>query len=615
MVSRRNFVTITLMILILFFMFQFSGVAKGALNEYGMNQYEKETVTALLGQEIYQPLLTQKELASAGSTVDYVVYIGDTKENSLQQVVYWWCSYSKRKLLCAESLDSLSFPEDYLPDVIILDSAHLDFEQELDVLEAYISRGINLIFANLPEAEIIAENEKLRSLLGIRYMIADEVSLKGMHLFGGFLLGGESIYELEDGEEEMRQDFNLTIPWYVTNAGTKTYLSGTIENEETKNELLPAVIWRNSLGTAKVFAVNGDYLSDMTGIGILEAMMAEMHPYEIYPVVNAQNLVVANYPGLASENQEEMLQNYSQNQKALYREIIWPGLVSITRNTKDRLTCLIAPQLDYEDGEKPDGEVLLYYLKLIKEEYGEAGLSGSMVSDTPMEQKLSEDTALFKQYVPNYAVLSFYIKEETLLPDLLNSPYLTQLRTITTGGKDYKEAVISYADADVTLQRATSSGRTHTFSDDLRVKSVETALGYSNIVLDLEDAAYPKTEEDFWEKLSKNITSNLCTYWKPYEAFEKTTLSESDLRIRRFLALDFSDARSGDLITMDISGFEEEAWFLLRLNAEEIKTIRGASYTKVEAGAYLIHAVSDYVEITVEKEANIYYYEAALTAE
>ena len=40
MVSRRNYITIAIMLLILFFMFQFTGVMKDQLNKYGVNEYE-----------------------------------------------------------------------------------------------------------------------------------------------------------------------------------------------------------------------------------------------------------------------------------------------------------------------------------------------------------------------------------------------------------------------------------------------------------------------------------------------------------------------------------------------------------------------------------------------
>ena len=63
---------------------------------------------------------------------------------------------------------------------------------------------------------------------------------------------------------------------------------------------------------------------------------------------------------------------YSQSQKALFREIIWPSLVAIERKIDAKLTCMMTPQFDYGDENEPrEGEVA-YYLKLLKEEYGEA---------------------------------------------------------------------------------------------------------------------------------------------------------------------------------------------------------------------------------------------------
>ena len=82
---------------------------------------------------------------------------------------------------------------------------------------------------------------------------------------------------------------NIRIPWYVTGSGTKTYMVGFVSNqvyrenmtqqlrakyaavsdEDTvENMVLPAVIWRHGTSNASVFCVNGDFLSDISGVGI-----------------------------------------------------------------------------------------------------------------------------------------------------------------------------------------------------------------------------------------------------------------------------------------------------------------------------------------------------------
>ena len=49
-----------------------------------------------------------------------------------------------------------------------------------------------------------------------------------------------------------------------------------------------------------------DFLTDISNLGILSAIVAQITDYDIYPVVNAQNLVAADMPAFSSENEEKM---------------------------------------------------------------------------------------------------------------------------------------------------------------------------------------------------------------------------------------------------------------------------------------------------------------------
>ena len=53
MVSRRNFAAITIMLIILLFMFQFTGVMKDKLSKYGINEYKESATTELTKQDMY----------------------------------------------------------------------------------------------------------------------------------------------------------------------------------------------------------------------------------------------------------------------------------------------------------------------------------------------------------------------------------------------------------------------------------------------------------------------------------------------------------------------------------------------------------------------------------
>lgn len=608
MVSRRNYLTIAMMFVILLFMFQFTGVMKEQLSEYESNEYADDTTTSFQRSDAF---LAEQTSADACE----VIYVGEAG-GAEESVVKTWCSYRKRTFFCSSSLALLDSLQDDALQVLVVDGSKVTSEEEVAVLRREAQMGVTVIFATLPQSSVIREYRDLRELLGIRAVIADEIPLAGMHLFSGFLLGGEEIYEVTEPGEEERQDMNPSVPWYTTGAGTKTYMVGTLsdetieqtvdneiraqyvgmDEEAAKNSLLPAILWRNSVDTAKIFCVNGDYLADISAVGILDAMMGETYDYDIYPVINAQNLVIADLPAFVSENEEEMQKRYSQSAQAVYQEIVWPSLTSIASRTGAKMTCMMTPQFTYTDEEEPDGENVTYYLKRLKEEHAEAGLSADSREGIPLSEKIKQDQTFWQTYAPSYRFLSLYadgvksIGEESALP--------AEIRTVALGS-GASEAV-GYLNENVTLQPSTSSGIRHTFLDDFKVKCMETALGYSNITLDLYSVTYPEGDEDSWEKMSKKIAANLGTYWKAYEAFDATTLTESDVRIRRFLALDYKQQRTDDVIILSLEHREDAAWFLLRLHGEEVTEVAGGSFEEVEDGVYLILAEEDEVSVEVQ---------------
>lgn len=604
MVSRRNFATITIMLVILLFMFQFTGVMKDKLSKYGINEYQESARTELTEKDMF-PASGQSEQKTAR-----VFYAGQSEKT--KNTVKWWCTYSKRDFQTADSLNVIMDDEDDLPDVLVLDGTYLENRENINAVSDAVENGVNVVVSGLPDADEIEKNNSLRKLLGIRYVEQKEVTLEGIHLFAGFLLGGEVIYQAKDEEEEKNKDMDLTVPWYVTGEGTKSYMVGMLEDVRPDSGRQPAIIWRNGLENACVFCVNGDYLEDNSGIGILDAMMAEASSFEIYPVVNAQNLVIANYPGFASENENNMEKIYSQSQKALFREIIWPSLVSIERKIDAKLTCMMTPQFDYNDENEPrEGEVA-YYLKLLKEEYGEAGLSSGNVSDTGLSEKMEQDEQFWKREAPDYCFQSLFLENENELGDALENDKLGGIRTVVTPeSQTYDEPVISFAKENVTLQRATGDGVNHTLMDDFRQRCIQTALGYSNTVWDLLVAAYPEKKADAWEVLSKEAASNICTYQKPYMVFDETTLSKSDQRIRRFFALSYSVESEDNTISLHVDGLEEQAWFLLHTGNREIEEMHGGSFSAVEDGVYLICAENDEVTIRLneEEEKQLFFYE------
>lgn len=589
------------MMLVLLFMFQFSLIIKENGNRYDTNEHLVETTGT---SETAWQMETLDFVNTFPEKRDYVMFVGSEK-SPIGKIVNQWCTYTKRNWAVTQNLVDYREKLNVWPEIILVESDYLDTDEELEILCNFAKEGMNVIFCDLPSAEIIAENEELQELLGISEVVSEEVEAESIKIFEGILLGGEVIYE---SGKSASAGMDFWFPWYLLESGTKTYMVGLLEDESVENEDLPALIWRNSYGDGQVFAVNGNYLCDSTGLGFLSGMMTEANEVEIYPIINAQNLSVVNYPGFASENDEEMLEIYSRTQSGVFRDTVWPSLVSAVQNSDMKLTCFVTPQFDYTDENEPEGDELIFYLKQFKEVGAEAGLSLEYGSGVSLADKVSRDNQFFASLDSSYQYGAAYI-EVAKVPAFLNMMNRT-LSNVETIVCEYNvnNPLVSYCADNVTLQCTTNDGFSHTHLENLRMRSVESALGYTNIVLDMKRVAWPESESDHWQIIYKRFASNIETYWSKYKIFESTTLSESNRNVKNFLNMDFEKVYEDGVLRVTMSNQTGENWFILRTHGESIVDIQGGTYQEIEENAYLIETTASELVIQLGREDEFYYY-------
>lgn len=600
MVSKRKFFSIATMMFVLFFLFQFSMVLRDSKNTYDINSSLTEKKAD--GRNRWTP---SDNVTGADSSV---VFIGN-ENGDMGTAISRWCTYAKRKLISCKSVSTYKADDKNLPEMMILESEKYADGDNLTTLETLEKKGVIIVFGCLENAKNIQNNKALMKFLGIQKVVAEETHLAGVKLFEGLLLGGEVTYNTsKDKEEKKRQDLELDVPWYQVGSGTKTYMVGLLDEKTGKNvenEDFPTIIWRNGIDYGSVFAVVGDYMKGSTALGLLDGMWAEALQYTIYPIVNAQNLSMVNFPVFADENNTEMLKLYSQSVTGIARDIMWPALISVVEKSDMKMTCFIQPQADYTDDIEPKSGNLEFYLKQMKEQSAEAGISLEYQKLDKAEDKVTKDTEFFENEKINYRFGAAFAKEKDL-KGILKDTDSGLLGDVGTLVCDYTEnqPVVSYYSDSVTLQTVTSDGMNYAYSDDIRMRSIQTALGYTNVMLDMYDIFWPQEKTDRWEVMQKRFSSNLLTYWKNFRDFDSTTLSESNARIRTFLNLAYSQSREDNTITLQTS--EAGSWFILRTHGEEIDEIDGGSQTEIEADAYLICAEDTTVKIRL-KEQELYY--------
>ena len=137
------------------------------------------------------------------------------------------------------------------------------------------------------------------------------------------------------------------------------------------------------------------------------------------------------------------------------------------------------------------------------------------------------------------------------------------------------------------------------------MRSIETALGYSCINVDMQRVLYPTSDKDDWTKLSKKLSSYLNTYWAVYRhAFDQTDISHTDIRTRQFLSVNYKVYRYNDTINLSVTNLHGSASFVLNLSNEKITAITGGTFQKIEHNRYRITVTDPDVIIDVSSDTD-----------
>ena len=612
MLSKRNFAMMMLMNLVVLVLFLFSVVLKEYFNDYDVNHAAE---TELIEQvHANQSESYDWDGVSAGQQI---LYIGAV-DNGYYPAMKEWAGYRKKSF---QVLPSLEAAEENLltKPYLLIDGKLLETHTEAttEQLSRYVQQGGVVIFYRLPSYQTIEGSMELQNLLGIQHLRGESVKLHEIRIYSGFLLGGETCYSFEGVEETELVDMEREVPWYDISSRTKSYMVGFLSEAEKvtmglNNEDMPAIIWRSNLGTGSVFAVNGDYMEGETALGILDAMLYETEAYALYPVVNAQNLFFAGFPDLTVENEKTMAETYGMTTRQFCRDILWPSFVAAAQKNNWKVTSfLTVKQIDDSEKEPNQGD-LIDYLKYFNEESAEAGVSLGRINSADIRSSVSDEKATLDRWGLDYVFAGGYVRKEnkdkllSLIDGSGRMEYFQDIRTVA-GEYEKNKQILSWMTNQITLQNATTDAYRHSYKDSLWLKSLETSLGYSNIQIDIYRVLWPESRADEWEKLAEKMAANIDTYWKPFAAFDKTTISESDSRVRNFLNGSAESTREGNQITIRTKNYTGDAWLLLRTHGEKPESMTGGSWRQVEADAYLLQLTSEEASITLKSETELYY--------
>lgn len=603
MLSKRVYFTVSALMMLVLFMFQFSGIIRKKYNNFDENKYAVSEKNDLNKNNVFTVLTDEDKVVKSIS--GYIVYIGDINTKT-GNTVYEWCNYTKRNLLVYKTVSQYHRYNEKYPDAILIDSDYVNIDRDIDTFSLLTDYGINLVFCTLPSYSEISENQRFEQLCGISPH-SESVNASGLKLYSGFLFGGEAWYTKENDPDGKFQNMNLTIPWYNTSNATKTYMSAVVESEDGSkidNEDQPAVIWRKSHDHAYVFCINGDYIKDISGMGILTAIMSESKDLDIYPVVDSQSVIVNNFPMFSFENDDAVEKYYLRNTSSLLENVIWSDISNLAESTGARFTFMAAPQINYSDNNLVSVREMDYFFRLFSEISSEAGLTTTRDDATSIDEKLTADAGIFSNYLSNYKFTSIIARKDEL-ENVLSSKnsLIDDVNTIVTDSQDYGGTkLFSYVNDNVINVECPVTSDKYTYSDNFRQRCFQTALAYTNIEFNMTGVCNPDDEKELWNEEIKSKSTALTSYMKNSKMFTKCSISQADKRIREFMAADYSYKQNSSYVSLDITGAQETARFIVRLRTGEVENVSGAVCTKVEKGVYLITAQSKHVEMTIKTE-------------
>ena len=594
-ISKSAFVTMSVTMIAILVLFQFSNISAIYASQAMKNANAEQDITITSNKTI------QASKLHSPSTYETALIGG--KNNWETMIAEEWCIYTKQRYYRFPSLRDLYENISQNCKLLIVNAYVIDSTEDINILISLAKRGVSIILTSLPDISLFRSYPKLMELTGVRKIEADSYYTNGMTVFEGFLLGGKATYN----------DMKKSIPNFSLESGTKTYISAAIKNQEQKNiknEELPPILWRNYYGNAFIFCVNYDFFQDHTGLGMLTAMISETTGYNLYPIVDSQIVICQNFPYLSNENSSRISRQYFYTSKAFCENVLWPDIVSILSATGDKFSGMIAPKLEYSDSEDVSLDSLKFYFKQTERISGELGISGDQMESISFhDEKILYDTEKFKQLAPDYDFTVFSpgnmpeSEYDYYLNYFWNESVLSNIRTLVLPKEQEHKAILSFYNTKIMSLACTNNGFSHADKEDLYLRSIETALGYSAVSLDFSRVIYPNGKADDWTTLSRDMARFLDTYWKNFrKAFKQVNISEADQRARKFFALYYNYYRRNDTISLSITNFEDEASFLLDLADEKVVSVSGGTFTKAEKDKYVIHADSKTVLIEVAED-------------
>lgn len=483
----------------------------------------------------------------------------------------------------------------------------------LGELKPWVKAGGNLMILYPPE--ISGSFLSLSDLLGIRDCGSSYAQVDVLHFSDGFLLGGSL------------RDFPITDSF-------DSSLSVSLEPDcqvfaRTTDQYPVPIIWRRSAGQGTVVVDNLGFL-EKAYRGLHCAAYTLLDDSCIYPVINGAAFYIDDFPSPVPGGYARYIQrDYNLSVREFYTSRWWPDTYNLAKQYGIRYTGLVIEE--YSDhvsapfDRNRDTERYRYFGNMLLDMGGEIGLHGynhmplvledfdyegqfdsyrQWRSREDMLQAVAElrsfcaglypDRA-FQVYVPPSNIISedgialladSFPEVKTIASVYLPGElaYCQEYRVEDNGIVSTPRVISGYILDDYTRLAALA---------ELNFHLVSSHFQHPDDVLDEDRGA-----ELGWATMFSNLSDYVHWLYAAAPSIRSMTGSEMAAAVQRYDYVEVVRSERENGLSLTLSNFYDEAWFLLRLNeGQTVSSVTGGRCSPLGGSLYLVCAQSDRVEI------------------
>lgn len=496
----------------------------------------------------------------------------------------------------------------------------------LDVLIDWVLSGGGLLFALTPEDEVLYTI--FNRLLGVERGNYTNVPQVTAILETDFLAGGKGL-KVEWSEEGDPEDYRNGLNFVLDS-------SSTLHMSSTGPEGPTPLLWEHPYGRGRVVVNNNDAVFEKWSRGFFAAAYSLTEPAVAYPVINASVFFIDDFPSPVPEGYSPYIRrDFGLMTEYFFVHVWYPDMIRMAKDHKIKYSGVLVET--YDDNVEPPFEPeplfvterMKYFGTLFLNEGYEMGMHGYNHQSLVLEDFDYEDKLDYNQWPETEnmkeALTELVRYQKELFPARPMRTYVPPSNVLSKEGR----AVIRENFPDINLisglliddefglddefgvaddglinfPRITSGFYPFDDPEDVTAQWImlcELNLHYvfSHFIHPDDPMDPDRGAERGWRSLSKSFDEFLT--WLNQYPIRHMTAQEAGAATERFDSLTVHTTLSADEIALDLDGFYDEAWIMVRINDGTPSSIRNGSLTKLSDTLYLVKADSSQVSISLE---------------